>query len=220
RYENVLVRDPSAGAAAGGPQRLQDQISLDPGRAVSVLYVRDLSGAEPRVVRGAIRVGTGPGESEPVQDQGVMANINLASVNFDAWEDVLGRTTAVSPAAAASSRTSAGSAWLGYLPTVMAVRAKELTVGGRTLHNVVVGGSRDDLTWRANIDASELNGYVEYRQSAGTGAGRLHARLARLVIAASAAKDVEALLDEQPDKLPALDVVVEDFDLRGKKLGR
>jgi uncharacterized protein (TIGR02099 family) len=219
RYENVLVRDASAGAAAG-PQRLQDQISLDVGRAVSVFYVRDVSGAEPRVIRGGIRVGTGPGESEPATEQGVKANINLASVNFDAWEDLLGRATAASPAAATAARTSAGSASPGYLPTVMAVRAKELTVGGRTLHNVVVGGSRDGLTWRANVDASELNGYVEYRQSAGTGAGRLHARLARLAIAASAAKDVETLLDEQPDKLPALDVAVDDFDLLGKKLGR
>jgi uncharacterized protein (TIGR02099 family) len=212
RYENVLVRDAPAGAAAGGPQRLQDRISLDLGRAVSIVYVRDVSGAEPRVIRGGIRVGTAPGESESAQEQGVTANINLASVNFDAWEEVLGRTTAGSAAA--------GNPSLGYLPTVMAVRAKELTLAGRTLHNVVVGGSRDGLTWRGNVDATELNGYVEYRQSAGAGAGQLHARLARLMIAASAAKDVEALLDEQPDKLPALDVVVDDFDLRGKKLGR
>jgi uncharacterized protein YhdP len=95
-----------------------------------------------------------------------------------------------------------------------------LIVEGRTLHDVVVGGTRDGLTWRANVDASELNGYVEYRQPAGAGAGRLHARLARLAIEGSAARDVETLLNEQPDKLPALDIVVDDFDLRGKKLGR
>jgi uncharacterized protein YhdP len=117
-------------------------------------------------------------------------------------------------------RTSPDSPALTYLPTVMAVRAKELTLQGRKLHNVVVGGSRDGLTWRANVDATELNGYVEYRQPAGAGAGRLHARLARLAIAASAAREVEALLHEQPDRLPALDIVVDDFDLRGKKLGR
>ena len=102
---------------------------------------------------------------------------------------------------------------------MLAVRARELTVRGRTLHDVVVGGSRDGLIWRANVDAAELNGFVEYRQSAGAGSGRLHARLARLSIAAAAASDVENLLDEQPDNLPALDIVVDDFDLRGKKLG-
>ena len=102
---------------------------------------------------------------------------------------------------------------------MIAVRARELILEGRTLHNVVVGGSRDGLLWRANVDANELNGYVEYRQSAGAGSGRLYARLARLSIAAAAATDVEKLLDEQPDNLPALDIAVDDFDLRGKKLG-
>ena len=37
---------------------------------------------------------------------------------------------------------------LGYLPTVMAIRAAELTVGQRKLHNVVAGGARDGLLWR------------------------------------------------------------------------
>jgi uncharacterized protein (TIGR02099 family) len=218
RYENTLVRD--APAAAAGPQALRDQLSLELGRLVSVTYVRDLSGPEPRVIRGGIAVGVARDESDPMPEQGVMANVNLASVNLDAWEEVLGRVAGGGPAAVSSPRTSPAGPSLGYLPTVMAVRAKELTLEGRTLHNVVVGGSREGLIWRANVDATELNGYLEYRQPAGAGGGRLHGRLARLAIAASAAKEVEALLRQQPDKLPALDVVVDDFELRGKKLGR
>jgi uncharacterized protein (TIGR02099 family) len=219
RYENALVREAPA-AAAGGPLQLHDQLSLALGRVVSVVYVRDLAGPEPRVIRGAIAVGAGPGESSPMPEQGVLANINLASVNLDAWEEVLGRVAGGAPTGASTVRVSPASPSLGYLPTVMAVRAKDLTLEGRTFHNVVVGGSREGLTWRANADASELNGYIEFRQPAGAGAGRLHARLTRLSIAASAASEVEALLDQQPDKLPALDIVVDDFDLRGKKLGR
>jgi uncharacterized protein YhdP len=92
-------------------------------------------------------------------------------------------------------------------------------VQGRTLHDVVVGGSRDGAVWRANIDARELNGFAEYRQSSGSGAGRLYARLARLAVGATAASQVENLLDEQPETLPALDIVVDDFELKGKKLG-
>jgi uncharacterized protein YhdP len=109
---------------------------------------------------------------------------------------------------------------LGYLPSSMAVRARELTFGGRKLHNVVVGGSREGLLWRANLDATEFNGYMEYRQSSDTGAGRVYARLARLTIAPGTASEVEALLDEQPASIPALDIVVDDFELRGKRLGR
>ena len=110
---------------------------------------------------------------------------------------------------------------MGYLPTVMAVRAKELTLEGRTLHNVVVGGSRDGQLWRANVDADELNGYVEYRQPHGRG---------RRPAACPAGAPVDRARrpptrsrpcsSEQPDSLPALDIVVDDFELRGKKLGR
>jgi uncharacterized protein (TIGR02099 family) len=217
RYESALVRD-SAAAAPGSTPRLHDQLTLEVGRIASVVYLRDVSGPEPRVLRGAIAVGLAAGEAAALPEQGVSANINLAAVNTDAWESVLGQAAG---GAAGSLRASGGSAAQGYLPTVLAVRARELVVEGRTFHNVVVGGSREGLVWRANVDANELNGYLEYRQSSsGLGGGRLHARLARLSIAASTAKDVEALLDEQPDNLPALDIVVDDFDLRGKKLGR
>jgi uncharacterized protein YhdP len=102
----------------------------------------------------------------------------------------------------------------------VAVRARELTYAGRTLHEVVAGASRDGPAWRANVEARELNGYVEYRQGSGSGAGGIYARLARLAIAASAANEVESLLTEPPGHLPALDIVVDDFELRGRRLGR
>jgi uncharacterized protein YhdP len=108
----------------------------------------------------------------------------------------------------------------GYVPSTMAVRARALTVDGRTLNNVVVGGSREGLTWRANIDASELNGYGEYRQASSTNAGRVYARLARLNLAPAAVTEIEAALESKPTAIPALDIVVEDFELRGKKFGR
>jgi uncharacterized protein (TIGR02099 family) len=216
RFENTLLRE---SLAAGNPARLQDQLLLDLGRVVSIAYVRDLSGAEPRVLRGGIGVGLAAGESAPLPEQGVMANISLANVDIDVWGQVL---EAAAGPGAPSLRPGAGGAAgsQGYLPTVMAVRARELTVQGRKLHNVVVGGSRDGLVWRANVDAAELNGYVEYRQPSGTGGGLVAARLARLNIAASAASEVEALLEEQPTSIPALDIVVDDFELRGKKLGK
>jgi uncharacterized protein (TIGR02099 family) len=219
RYENTLTRESLASLGPTGLARVQDQLTFELGRGTSVAYVRDLSGAEPRVIRGSIAVGLAPAESEAMPEQGVMANVKLASVNLDAWEDVLGRASAGSAATRAPAPGGSAAAQ-SYLPTLLAVRAADLTLEGRTLHNVVLGGSRDGLTWQVNADADELNGYVEYRQAPAANSGRLLARLSRLSIAASAAKDVESLLDEQPDKLPELDVVVDAFELRGKKLGR
>jgi len=215
KYENALTRESLALPRDAMAGKLQAQFAFELGRVVQIAFVRDVSSPETRVLRGTIGVGLAPGESTLMPDQGVMANINLANVNLDQWEELLGQRA---PSPASTSTSQAGGT--SFLPTVMAVRAKELTVQGRTLHNVTVGASRDGPTWRGNFDATELNGYAEYRQPGATGTGRLYARLARLALGASASKEVESLLDEQPSTLPGLDVVVDDFELRGKKLGR
>ena len=169
RYENVLVPGGAAGARA-------DQIAVDIGRLASIVYVRDIAGPEPRVLRGSLGVGLAPGESAALPEHGVTANINFATINVDAWEAVLGRLAGPGGAPAPAAPAAAAGAASGYLPNVIAVRARELTVEGRTLHDVVVGGSREGPVWRASVDARELNGFVEYRQPTGAGAGRLHAR--------------------------------------------
>ncbi len=233
RLETSVPRESLASASNPSPRQL-DQVQLDVGRIASIVYVRDVSGPEARVLRGGIAVGLSSDESAPMPTEGVVANINLSSLDMDAWSNVLteaagtpltGESQPVvrAPTAGAGGNASvsaSGSAALTYLPTSLAVRSRELTVGGRKLANVVVGGSREGLTWRANLDAQELNGYVEYRQPSGAGAGRVYARLARLTLAQTSAKDVETLLDEQPATIPSLDIVVDDLELRGKHLGR
>ena len=206
-------------SGSDGAVHTQDQLQLDVGKLASIVFVRDVSGAEARVLRGAIAVGLAADESAPVPAEGVVANVNLAKLDLDAWSEVLSRAAGadLSPVGVAASGASASTS---YLPTSVAVRARELIASGRKLSNVVVGGGREGLLWRANLDATEMNGYVEYRQSSGPTAGRLYARLSRLAIAQSAAQEVESALDEQPASIPALDIVVEDFELRGKRLGR
>jgi uncharacterized protein (TIGR02099 family) len=218
RLETSVVRG-SLQAGSDGVVRMQDQLQLDLGKLASIVYVRDVSGVDARVLRGSIGVGLAADEAAPLPVDGVLANINLPSIDLDAWSEVLSRS-AGADLTASSVATPGASASTGYLPTSIAVRARELMVSGRKLNNVVVGGGRDGTLWRANLDASELNGYVEYRQSSGSLGGRLYGRLARLAVAQSTAQDVESVLDEQPASIPALDIVVEDLELRGKKLGR
>ncbi len=218
RYENTLIRE-----SLGEGRKLQDQFSLELGSLASISYWRDVSGETPRVIRGRIGVGLAPGESIAGNDDpGVAANINFAQIDIDAWERILASANRQNIAVAASkaATTELSPETLAYLPSILSVRARELTVQGRTLNNVVVGGSREDLTWRANLDARELNGYLEYRQPSNNNSGRVYARLARLSLAAANASDIEATLDQQPSSIPALDVVVEDFELRGRRMGR
>lgn len=232
RFENALLPSMSstAGSAPGGSSggssssatgaRLQDQLVVDLGRIGNVQFVRDLSGPEPRVLRGGIGVGLLDGETVPMMDEGVAANIRLQTVDLDAWDAALARAAGVKLSATPSVGAGPSSAAMAYMPTVIALRAKELQFGGHSLHDVVSGGGREGLNWRANLDSTELSGYVDYRQSQGSNPGRVYARLSRLNIPASAQQEVEALLDEQPTTIPALDIVVEDMELRGKRLGR
>ena len=215
RFETQVARESLAASTAP----LLDQITLDLGALGSAIYVRDLGGPQPRVLRGAIGLGLSGGESAPLPAQGVAANIRQDKVDVDAWEEVLTQATG---AAEPAGRAAAQGMAQDYLPTTLALRAREFTLQGRTLHNIVAGALREGGTWRANLDANELNGYLEYRQ-AGTADqpnGRLFARLSRVNMPQSDANAVESLLDEQPGALPALDIVVDDFELRGKRLGR
>nr|WP_315244076.1 YhdP family protein [uncultured Albidiferax sp.] len=209
RFDNLLL--------PGNNLPLRDSLALElgaSGSVASVAYVRDISGPAPRVLRGTVAVGLPPGEAVLMPAEGVSANIHVDTVNADAWQALAAKL------ADAPTTGTAPSAPSGYTPTTLAVQAKALTMGGRTLHQLVLSGSHFASTWRANIDAQELNGYVEYRQPIDSNAGRVFARLTRLTLAPSTATEVETLLDEPSDTVPALDIVVDALELKGKKLGR
>jgi uncharacterized protein (TIGR02099 family) len=212
RVENAAIRvlDGRGLQAAPGSQ---DHWQVDVGKQIHVVYQRDVSGPQARVLRGAIAVGLASDEVAPLPVEGVHANAAVASLDLDAWRAVIAGM-------AGESSAVPGTAALEYVPNSMALRAQELSFGGRKLANVVVGASRDGGVWRANVHAAQGGGYVEYRQSTPANAGRLYARLPRLAIGPSTAQEVETLLDQQPTSIPALDIVVDDFELRGKRLGR
>jgi uncharacterized protein (TIGR02099 family) len=196
-------------------QAARDTLRFELGNLVNAQYVRDVSGEKARVLRG----GIGVMEAAPTPVSGVAANINLTSVNTDAWE-AAGNKLAGPVSTNAASDSPAG----GYIPTIFAVRAQEMVTGSRRLTKVVIGASQEDGLWRANLDAEQLNGYIEYRparRGASSGAaGRVFARLSRLSLPKSDADNVETLLDQQPTSVPALDIVVDELELRGKRLGR
>ena len=218
RLETSAV-GPTVSGGGLSPLRMVDQLQMEVGALASVTYVRDVSGPEAKVLRGAIGVGLSADEFAPMPDQGVAANIRVGVVDVDAWSQILAKSSGGAVTAGVQEDRSQSLA-RSYLPTSMVIRAHTLAWGGRKFNHVLLGGGRDGLLWRANLDAAELNGYLEYRQSLGPQAGRLYARLARLSVEPSAAQDMENMLDEQPTSIPAMDIVVEDCDLRGKKLGR
>lgn len=189
----------------------QDLLTLGLGSVLQARFERDTAGASPRVLRGSIGLGLPEGEAATLPAQGVAIDLRLDDVALESWQALSG--------VLGEGQTGTG-VEAGYLPDRFALRARELRWGSRRLHQLVLDGAREGSTWRARIDARELAGQLEYRQGTGSQPGNVHARLQRLVIAAGEEEEVTTLLDEQPSSVPALDIVVDDFELRGKKLGR
>ncbi len=207
---------------------LQDQLTVSLGRVLAVNYLRDLSGQQPQVVRGGIAVGQAVNDNLPLRDKGVSLNLQLPALDVDAWSAVMGDVSGVplreasrSPSALKplASPSDAGVV-PDYLPTWLTLRADQLTLTERAVHNVSASGTRQGELWRLNIRADELNGAVEVRPASGNTPAQLLARLTYLNIPPSLVSDVERMLSEQPSSIPALDIVVEDLTLRNKKLGR
>ncbi len=222
RFENQLTAASLAGAPGAAP--LQDRLSVEIGTLGALSYLRELGAGEPKVLGGSMALGVPANEARGPASGSVEANLRFGALDVDAWQAVLSAGSGAASTVKAGT-TKAASAVPGalqaYLPDSFALQAGSLRVAGRTLHDLVVGGSREGAVWRANLDARELAGYLEYRQSAGeSGAGGLFARLSRLSLPESAVSEVDNLLAEQPASLPALDIVVEAFELRGRKLGR
>jgi len=235
-----LRTGPDDGAAAtvgDGGAPLRDTLQVDLGGMLQAQFARETSGEVARVVRGAIRVSEPRGdrfiepttgdalELPPLPASGVAANIALRRLDVDAWQAVLARLQGEPPrppsgGAAAPLVFDTGGA--GYVPDAIALRVGELAVGSRRLDNVTAGLSQAGDLWRGNVSADQLDGYAEYRPArrGGAGAGRVYARLSRLALPKGEAEKVESLLDDPMTSIPALDVVVDDFELRGKRLGR
>jgi len=199
--------------AAGPPL---DVLRVELGSVVRAEFQRDLSGDEPRVLRG----GIGVFEPAPTPPSGVAAAVNLASLDVDAWGAEFGRLSG--PGAAQGTRSEV-MPQSGYAPTQIGLKVQELRIAGRTMTHVAAGLSRRDDQWRANIGADQLAGYVEYRPPVAgdeSNPGRVFARLARLSLPRNDAEEVTNLLDRQPANVPALDIVIDELELRGRSLGR
>ena len=207
---------------------LQDQVLVSLGRVLAMNYVRDLTSDQAQVLRGGIAVGQAVNDAVPLRDKGVSLNLQLPELDMDAWSEVVGQITGVpmreALRAPSAIKPVAGATDLGtasdYVPTFLALRADQLTVTERVMHNVLVGGTRQGDVWRLNLHADELNGSADVRLASGNTPAQLVARLTYLNIPPSSVSDVERMLSEQPSSIPALDIVVDELTLRNKKLGR
>lgn len=213
-------------AATTTAAKSQDQWQVSLGSVASLNLLRDIAGSAPRVLRGTMALGTGALDAMAMPNQGMSAKLNLETLDVDTWS-VLFSGVGASVGTRKKINTPQFDLGADFLPNALQVRAREISWSGHAAHAVNLKATRIGNLWRAQAETTEFSGQLEYRQ-AGLGgtavdtnnAGRLYARLSRLTLNNSAAQEVDKLLDEQPSSIPALDVVAEEFELQGRKLGR
>jgi len=204
-------RPPDPGAR---PRR--DQLRLELRDALRLVLERE---RDPRTDRLAIRRGSLALNAEPVlQDAGLSVVLNTDEVDVDAWRPLLTPKTVGEAGSPPISEAAAPSA---LLPNYVSVVARTVRVADKLLHDVVFGASRVGGFWRANISAREVDGFLSWREpSQGQRLGTLSARLGRLEVPRSRAREFEALFDAPPSELPGLDISAQEFVLFDRKLGR
>lgn len=201
------------------PERTRDRLRLTlapsaGGVPLQAEFEREHVGPHTEVQRGRLAVGADLPDWPP---SGVAAMVRLQELDADAWMAILdkGRDTAVGAragSAAALEWQSSGAYW----PSQLGISLERLVLGGRTFDAVTAGGMREGDAWRLSVVARQLEGHLEYRAAPEQ---KLVARLSRLALPPGAAADVERIAS-QPNAVPALDVVVDAFELAGRSLGR
>jgi uncharacterized protein (TIGR02099 family) len=197
----------------------RDELRLSLGNAVAARYVRSKA---PHGAWTVERGGIGVNLPAPEPDDGMMINVDMKSLNVDAWLNTARAIAGDNDAGGAGA--AAGPNVAQYvLPTTIAARASELFVGERRMADVVVGASHRGNAWQANIHSRQATGYLTWSEGQGQGVGKVTARLASLVIPESQAAEVKELLESNRGasaSIPALDIVAERFELFNKQFGR
>jgi uncharacterized protein YhdP len=205
----------------GGVAR--DDIRVALGNDVAARYLREKTGRTPWTV---LRGGIGVNVPAPEPDSGMMINVNMGALNVDGW--IAAGKAIAGEGGDADAAGGAGADVAQYvIPTFIAGRVGELTIGERRLADVVLGATHLKDTWQANLHSRHASGYVTWAESGGQGGnaglGKVTARLASLVIPESGEAEVKHLLESNRGAsatIPSLDIVAEQFQLFDKRLGR
>lgn len=205
RFETRLL------ATRDATQPAREQVRLTVGEVFSFGYLLSAPAeGAPQVLAGDIVLGPGAA-TVPAAGSGVKARVRLDALDLDAWDALrLG---------ASAGENAARSPWE---PDTVDAKVGTFTWKQRTLHEVVAQARAQGGGWSAQVAARELEGRIAYHApDAAAPQGLVHARLSRLSLPRTDEAQEDALLQGSgPHELPALDVQVQAFELRGKPLGQ
>lgn len=210
----ILAEPGPSATPQEGPHADRIDVRLQDRMALVLERERDPATSRLLVRRGSLAVN-----DEPVLGEaGLSVLVRAPSLDFDAWRTLLGDGDLERLQRDAADAASPG---MELLPNRVSVVATDLRLGGHALHDVVLGATRRDGRWRANVAAREIMGHFDWLDARpGERSGTVVARFDRLQLPRSREAELEAVLARPPQSLPALDITVEDLALGKVRLGR
>jgi len=206
KWPLAVVADYPAGSATSS-------LKVDFGERLQAAFER--SGG--KVVRG----GIGIAQPARMAEKGVMVAAVADQLDIDAWRHAVGLEGGQDNAAKAAD----GAALAAAMPLAgVALQAEQLKLFGQSLAGVRLRAVADPGGWKARLDSDKAQGDFDWREA---GNGSVMARFKRLVYESEAESGAEHAaqhrgteVEPPPRSLPGLDVVAEQFVLRGLELGR
>lgn len=198
----------------------QDTLDVTLGNVVKAQYQRDLSGAAAQILRGGIGINA----PFSVPPSGVRAVLHLDEVDADAWQ-ALGSQIQQSEVNHSLAHNTTSIQRSPYEPTQVSLVARTLSLDSRKLQNLRAElecvSTQQGEQWKLDLLADQVEGHIDYEGAKpGGDAGRIVARFRRLVLPKADEDDVDKLVDQAGNAVPELDVVVDDFEVEGHKLGK
>ena len=180
--------------------------------------LRHTPGQPPTVVVGAVGVNK-PAE---LPTEGVIAAADIDTFDADQWRALVTQMRSKEAPAPATPAAAPNPTFTQFLPNRFAVHIGTLTLLKRHWESVIVGASRDNGNWQANIASNQVSGHVAWLPGAIKGSpGTLQARLARLVIPSATENDLLGQAISAPaQNMPSIDLLVNELIVRGHNFGR
>ncbi|MDD5296093.1 MAG: YhdP family protein [Rhodocyclaceae bacterium] len=192
----------------------RDTLRASYGRALSLQLQRRQEGGKSVVENGAVALQSPPrgAKTAPVlpipAKSGVAVVASLDKLNLDFWRHAL--------TSGNGNGNGNGAGESGFSLSTLDLKTGELTAFGRNFPELELHASGQDGSWQAKLLSRDVAGDLSWNSR---GKGRLQARLRQLALGEAREGALQAA-QEPLQQLPALDVQVENFSLRGLELGK
>ncbi len=187
-------------SAVAATDAVRDQLRISLGNGLSAHLLRRHEKDRTVVERGVIGIG----ETPPLPERGVLLAASVPAFNVDFWRHLF----------AAGGNGNGGGA--GHPVTQLSLKTAELTAFDRPFHDMTLKAALIDDTWQAQVASRDVTGEFSWKADE---RGRLRARLKQLTL--NETRPGHSLVAEEPlRELPGLDIVADNFTLRGRKLGK